>query len=81
MRTQQEIVHRLSRAAEYRDTDTGSHIVRMSHFAAILGKAAGASEEECELILHATPMHDVGKLGIPDQILLKPGSSLLTNGR
>ena len=71
--TQQEIVHRLSRAAEYRDTDTGSHIVRMSHFAAILGKAAGLSEEECELLLHATPMHDVGKLGIPDQILLKPG--------
>ena len=71
--TQLEIVHRLSQAAEHRDNETGSHIVRMSHYAVVLGRAAGMTEEECDILLHATPMHDVGKLGIPDRILLKPG--------
>ena len=71
--TQLEIVHRLAQAAEYRDNETGSHIVRMSHYAVVLGRACGMNEEECDILLHATPMHDVGKLGIPDRILLKPG--------
>jgi putative two-component system response regulator len=71
--TQLEIVHRLAQAAEHRDNETGSHIVRMSHYAVVLGRAAGMTEEECDILLHATPMHDVGKLGIPDRILLKPG--------
>ena len=71
--TQLEIVHRLAQAAEHRDNETGSHIVRMSHYAVVLGRAAGMNEEECDILLHATPMHDVGKLGIPDRILLKPG--------
>jgi putative two-component system response regulator len=71
--TQLEIVHRLARAAEYRDNETGTHIVRMSHFAVVLGRACGMSESECDVLFHATPMHDVGKLGIPDRILLKPG--------
>jgi putative two-component system response regulator len=71
--TQLEIVHRLARAAEYRDNETGSHIVRMSHFALALGQACGMNEEECDTLFHATPMHDVGKLGIPDSIMLKPG--------
>ncbi len=70
--TQREIVQRLGRAAEFRDTDTGAHISRMSRYAAMLGRAAGLSQEECELILLAMPMHDVGKIGIPDSILLKP---------
>ena len=71
--TQFDVVHRLARAAEYRDNETGSHIVRMSHYATVLGRACGMTEEECGVLFHATPMHDVGKLGIPDRILLKPG--------
>ncbi len=71
--TQLEIVHRLARAAEHRDNETGSHIIRMSHYATVLGRACGMTEEECDTLFHATPMHDVGKLGIPDRILLKPG--------
>lgn len=71
--TQLEIVHRLAQAAEHRDNETGSHIVRMSHYALILGRACGMNEVECDILFHATPMHDVGKLGIPDRILLKPG--------
>jgi len=70
--TQREIVQRLGRAAEFRDTDTGAHISRMSRYAEILGRALGLSEEECELLLLAMPMHDIGKIGIPDFILLKP---------
>lgn len=71
--TQFDVVHRLARAAEHRDNDTGSHIVRMSHYATVLGRACGMTEEDCDVLFHATPMHDVGKLGIPDRILLKPG--------
>lgn len=70
--TQLEIVHRLAQAAEHRDKETGSHIVRMSHYATVLGRACGMNEDQCTLLFHATPMHDVGKLGIPDRILLKP---------
>ncbi|WP_447969390.1 HD domain-containing phosphohydrolase [Nitrospira sp. M1] len=70
--TQREVIHRLGRAAEYRDNDTGAHIVRMSHYAAILAQAVGMSEEDCKLIQQAMPMHDIGKIGIPDDILLKP---------
>ncbi len=71
--TQLEIVNRLAQAAEHRDNETGSHIIRMSHYAMTLGRAYGLSEEETDTLFHATPMHDVGKLGIPDRILLKPG--------
>lgn len=71
--TQLDVVHRLARAAEHRDNETGAHIIRMAHFAEVLGRAAGMSEEKCDVLFHATPMHDVGKLGIPDRILLKPG--------
>ena len=71
--TQLEVVHRLAQAAEHRDNETGSHIVRMSHYALVLGRACGMDEEECDILFNATPMHDVGKLGIPDKVLLKPG--------
>jgi putative two-component system response regulator len=71
--TQLDVVHRLARAAEYRDNETGAHVIRLSHFAVVLGRACGMSEEECQVLFHAIPMHDVGKLGIPDHILLKPG--------
>lgn len=72
-RTQLSVVQRLGRAAEYRDNETGNHVLRMSKIAAMLAKHMGFDEEQCELILNAAPMHDVGKIGIPDGILLKPG--------
>jgi putative two-component system response regulator len=68
-----EIVQRLGLAAEYKDNETGLHVIRMSHFARILGLAAGMTEHEADDLLHAAPMHDVGKIGIPDRILQKPG--------
>jgi putative two-component system response regulator len=71
--TQLEIIRRLGRAAEYRDNVTGMHVVRMSHYCARLGRAVGLSESECEMLLHASPMHDIGKIGIPDRVLLKEG--------
>jgi putative two-component system response regulator len=71
--TRLEVIRRLGRAAEYRDNETGLHIVRMSVTAAALGRALGLTAPECDLILHAAPMHDIGKIGIPDRILLKPG--------
>ncbi|MEO5340773.1 MAG: two-component system response regulator [Magnetococcus sp. MYC-9] len=71
--TQLAIVHRLGRAAEFRDNETGLHVIRMSHYAHILGVACGMTEAESGLLLHAAPLHDIGKIGIPDGILLKPG--------
>jgi len=71
--TRLQVVRHLGRAAEYRDNETGLHIIRMSNISALLGKAAGLSDYECDLLLNASPMHDIGKIGIPDQILLKPG--------
>lgn len=73
-RTQFQVVQRLGMAAEYRDEETGNHVLRMSHICALLAKEMGWSEAQCELILNASPMHDIGKIGIPDAILLKPGS-------
>lgn len=72
-KTRLEVIHRLGLAAEYRDNETGLHIIRMSKISAELAKAAGLSDYECELILHSSPMHDIGKLGVPDSVLLKPG--------
>jgi putative two-component system response regulator len=63
----------LGRAAEYKDNETGLHVVRMSHYAELLARADGWPESECELIKHAAPMHDIGKIGIADHILMKPG--------
>lgn len=68
-----ETIYRLSRAAEYRDEDTGAHIQRISHYSAAIARKLGLNERTVESILYATPMHDVGKIGIPDRILLKPG--------
>ena len=67
-----DTIYRLSRAAEYKDEYTGAHIKRMSHYAAIVAHKLGLNEETAENILYAAPMHDVGKIGIPDHILLKP---------
>lgn len=71
--TRLDVIHRLARTAEYRDNETGIHIIRMSQYSACLGKTAGMSEAQCELLLNASPLHDIGKIGIPDNILLKPG--------
>ena len=71
--TQLKIVQRLGRAAEYKDNETGLHVIRMSHFARLLALASGFSEAAADRLFHAAPMHDVGKIGIPDHILLKPG--------
>ena len=68
-----DIVRRLGRASEFRDNETGQHILRMSHASALLARRIGWGAEACELMLNASPMHDVGKIGIPDGILLKPG--------
>lgn len=70
---EREVIYRLSRAFEFRDPDTGAHILRMAKYSALIAKNLGLSEQEQELLLDAAPMHDVGKMGTPDHILLKPG--------
>jgi putative two-component system response regulator len=72
--TQLEVVKRLGLAAEFRDNETGCHIMRMSEIVVILAEALGYSGRECSLLRNASQMHDVGKIGIPDEILLKPGA-------
>ena len=71
--TRLQIVRRLGRAAEFRDNETGLHIIRMSKMSLALAEAAGMSAADCEILLNASPMHDIGKIGVPDHILLKPG--------
>jgi putative two-component system response regulator len=68
-----DTIYRLSRAAEYRDSDTGAHIERVSHYAAAVARRMGQSHDFAQILLYAVPMHDVGKIAIPDRILLKPG--------
>jgi putative two-component system response regulator len=70
--TRMQIIERLGRAAEYKDNETGLHVIRMSHYAQLLALSAGWSEVDAEELLAAAPMHDIGKIGIPDAILLKP---------
>lgn len=71
--TRLQIIQCLGAASEYRDEETGTHISRMSKYSRIIGLAAGLSRSEADLLWQAAPMHDVGKIGIPDRILLKPG--------
>lgn len=71
--TRLQIIQNLGRAAEYKDNETGLHVIRMSHYAHLIAQAAGIGGEELDLILNAMPMHDIGKIGIPDYILQKPG--------
>lgn len=68
-----ETVYRLTLAAEYRDKETGKHIKRISLYSQLLARYLGLEETIAEAIFFASPMHDVGKIGIPDRILLKPG--------
>ncbi len=69
-----EVIQRLGSAAEHRDQDTGWHVMRMTNYALAIAKQIGLSEEQRELLSIAAPMHDVGKIGIPDQILRKQGA-------
>jgi HD-GYP domain-containing protein (c-di-GMP phosphodiesterase class II) len=71
---QAETVRRLSMAVEFRDEDTGAHIERIGRFSTLLAEQVGLDSERCELMSYAAPLHDVGKVAIPDAILLKPGS-------
>ena len=71
--SQAETIARLARAAEFRDNETAHHIQRMSLYSELLARKVGLDNDRCELILAASPMHDIGKLGTPDAILLKPG--------
>jgi putative two-component system response regulator len=71
--TRLEIIRRLGRAAEYRDNETGYHVIRMSHYAKLIAQAYGSNPEWTEMLFNAAPMHDIGKIGISDLILLKPG--------
>ena len=69
--TRLKIIQRLGRAAEFKDDNTGMHVIRMSHYARVLGVAAGMSDTMADMMLDAAPMHDIGKIGIPDRILQK----------
>jgi putative two-component system response regulator len=70
--TQREILRRLGKASEYRDDDTGFHINRMSQYCQLIAKSADMSDRFSDMILDISAMHDIGKIGIPDSILLKP---------
>jgi len=72
-KSHQDTIVYLAAAAEYKDEETGAHIQRMSNYCAVIAQGLGLDEEEVELILKSSPMHDLGKIGIPDNILLKPG--------
>ncbi len=71
---ERETIIRLAKAGEYRDEGTGNHVLRMAKYSRITAEALGRfTEEECEDLEYAAPMHDIGKIGIPDSVLLKPG--------
>jgi putative two-component system response regulator len=73
VRSREQIIYRLGRAAEFKDNETGNHILRVSQFARLVGQASGLGDSSLEILHSVTPMHDVGKIGIPDHVLLKPG--------
>jgi two-component system response regulator RpfG len=70
---EKETLYRLARAGEFRDSETGNHIFRMARYSRLIATAIGLNSGEAETIELAAPLHDIGKIGIPDQILLKPG--------
>ncbi len=73
VQTREDIVMRLAKAAETRDNETGMHLIRLSHLCSLLGKVLGMSPSQCQTLATASLMHDIGKIGIPDDVLLKPG--------
>ncbi len=80
-KTRLEIIQKLGIAAEYRDHETGAHIIRMSHFCRIIAETFGFSDEKSNLLFQTAPMHDIGKIGIPDHILLKKGRLTLQEAK
>lgn len=70
---EKETLLRLARAGEFRDAETGNHLIRMARYSRLIADALGLSIDEAESIERSAPLHDIGKIGIPDQILLKPG--------
>jgi putative two-component system response regulator len=68
-----DTVQRLAIVAEYKDEDTAIHIKRMSRYCTVMARGLNLPRKQVEIILHASPMHDVGKIGIPDAVLCKPG--------
>nr|WP_319563611.1 HD domain-containing phosphohydrolase [uncultured Rhodoferax sp.] len=71
--SRQQIIRRLGRAAEFKDNETGNHVIRMAHYSRLIADAFGMGSVAQEILLQTAPMHDIGKIGIPDNILLKPG--------
>ena len=72
--SREETIYRLARAAEFRNEETGQHIERVSRYSAVLAEQLGLEQARCELLRLASPLHDIGKIAIPDRILLKPGA-------
>jgi putative two-component system response regulator len=72
-RSRQEVIHCLARAAEFRDDDTGRHVLRVGRYARLIAAELGWEGERLEMFEQAAQLHDIGKIGIPDSILLKPG--------
>jgi cyclic di-GMP phosphodiesterase len=72
-RSREETIHRLAAAAELRDNETGQHIQRVSRCSELIARRLGLPHDQCDLIRIASPLHDIGKIAIPDQILRKPG--------
>lgn len=73
-KSRRDLVHCLARAAEYRDDDTGQHVLRVGRYARLIAEALGLPEDLIEMLEQAALLHDIGKIGIPDAVLLKPGS-------
>src|SRR5207244_687930 len=71
--SQLQVVHYLARAAEYHDDDTGKHVIQVGKFAGIIARELGLPTEQVTMLEMAAQLHDIGKIGIPDSILLKPG--------
>ncbi len=71
--TRQQIIRRLGRAAEFKDNETGNHVLRISYYVRLIAEAHGLGQEAVDIIANTAPMHDIGKIGIPDALLLKPG--------
>jgi putative two-component system response regulator len=72
-KTHLSMLQQLGRAADYRDNETGKHVMRVGNLSRLLGMASGFLESQAELLMYASMMHDIGKIGVPDHILLKPG--------
>jgi putative two-component system response regulator len=72
-RSRQEVIHCLARAAEFRDDDTGRHVLRVGRYARLIAEELGWKGEQLEMLEQAAQLHDIGKIGVPDAILLKPG--------